>query len=222
MIRSRKATTNLCRLTSSLICIFIAGITVDPSVHADIILPGHKSIQHRLTFVDSPALRENRLIAAPVRGFEGFQEIRVGQPFSFSTKYGTRIYAVPSDYQPPERFDHGESLEFPFADPPVNSITSLSILNSTSKIETRCKLVAVNDQSLIIEVVEEIEYDALGKPTDDQFSPLAKIAISILGFCGCVVIWLTLRRKNKTQSKDPTIARSDSMESDDANDTEKV
>ena len=74
----------------------------------------------------------------------------------------------------------------------------------------------------IAEVVEEIEYDALGKPTDDQFSPLAKIAISILGFCGCVVIWLTLRRKNKTQSKDPTIARSDSMESDDANDTERV
>lgn len=181
------------------LCVLTCTFSTQKETKADLIPPGHKSVRHRMVFVDSPALRENRLIAAPVRGFGGFAEIIAGQSFSFSNKYGTRIYSVPAGYQPPDRFFYNEPLEFPHVDCPVNSITSVSIFCDTSQIETRCKILSVSDESITIQVLEEVEFDAFGKVTKGGLNLYAKIGISVSGLAMCLLIGLILRTRKVLQ-----------------------
>lgn len=182
---------------------------------ADLIPPGHKSITHQLVFLDSPLLTEHRLIAAPVRGFGGFSEVKAGHPFYFSSKYGTKIYAVPKDYQPPTRYSPGEALPFPHSEPPTNSITSVSLLQNTSRIETHCRLVAVTETSLEIEVTEEIRFDELNNVTTGGLSLLGKIAISLAGLGGCLALWIVKKfgkRQNSTEGQMHCVGNSQTSE----------
>lgn len=182
---------------------------------ADLIPPGHKSIKHQLVFLDSPLLTEHRLIAAPVRGFGGFSEVKAGHPFYFSSKYGTKIYAVPKDYQPPTRYSPGEALPFPHSEPPTNSITSVSLLQNTSRIETHCRLVAVTETSLEIEVTEEIRFDELNNVTTGGLSLLGKIAISLVGLGGCIALWIVKKfgkRQNSTEGQMHCVGNSQTSE----------
>lgn len=182
---------------------------------ADLIPPGHKSIKHQLVFLDSPLLTEHRLIAAPVRGFGGFSEVKAGHPFYFSSKYGTKIYAVPKDYQPPTRYSPGEALPFPHSEPPTNSITSVSLLQNTSRIETHCRLVAVTETSLEIEVTEEIRFDELNNVTTGGLSLLGKIAISLVGLAGCLALWIVKKfgkRQNSTEGQMHCVGNSQTSE----------
>lgn len=182
---------------------------------ADLIPPGHKSIKHQLVFLDSPLLTEHRLIAAPVRGFGGFSEVKAGHPFYFSSKYGTKIYAVPKDYQPPTRYSPGEALPFPHSEPPTNSITSVSLLQNTSRIETHCRLVAVTETSLEIEVTEEIRFDELNNVTTGGLSLLGKIAISLVGLGGCLALWIVKKfgkRQNSTEGQMHCVGNSQTSE----------
>ena len=173
--------------------LFVLIVARDAS--ADLLPTGHKSVQHRLVFVDSPALQNQRLIATPIRGFGGIAEIRVGEPFPFSTKYGTKIYAVPDDFDPLKKLDY--PLDFVSSDPPVDDITSISILRSTSEIETRCKLVSVSDSILLIEVVGETRFDELGLVTKGGFSIIGKLALSLAGLCGCITLRFIYKRKQR-------------------------
>ena len=184
------------RLALQFLCQFLTAFSwlfISDAARGDLIPPGHKSIKHELVFLDSPLLREHRLIAAPVRGFGGFAEVKADQPFYFSTKYGTKIYAVPKDFEPPESYTHGEALPFPNSEPPTHSLTSVSILRKTNRIVTRCRLTAITDQSLEIEVVEEVQFDEFNQVTTGGLSRFGKISVSLIGLVGCFVLW-TLKK----------------------------
>ena len=58
----------------------------------DILPPGHKSVRHQLALEIGEGQAEAKFVAWPIAGLRGAGLIEPGQPFSFSTKYGTRIY----------------------------------------------------------------------------------------------------------------------------------
>lgn len=198
-LKSRESSWN--RRIPRLLCFLIIALNFQNATWADLIPFGHKSVQHHLVFVDSPALKENRLIAAPIRGFSGFEEITAGHRFSFSNKYHTRIYRVPFDYEPPKGVFHDEPLRFPHADPPVVSITSVPIFLNISRIETKCQLISVSDDTLAIEVLEQCKLDVTGKRTEGGLNLIAKITICIFGLSMCVVIGKVRIAKNHTKQK---------------------
>lgn len=158
-------------------------------VEADIIPPGNKKVSHHMVFADSPLLQSHRLIAMPVRGFGGFTEVQAGQPFQFSSKYGTRLYVVPSDYHPPGKVFHGEPLPFPSCEVPVSSTTSVPKFSPVASLRTTCKLIAVGDDSIGVEVIEHVELGSGNQPVTPWQRMLPFVAIAATGLLGCILVW---------------------------------
>jgi hypothetical protein len=156
---------------------------------ADLLPPGRKRVSHELVFVDSQLLRAHRLIAAPVRGFGGVEEIQPERPFHFSSKYGTRLYVVPSDFVVPDRVGPGESVPFPSCDVPVPSITSVPTFSPVAKLLSTCKLIDVSEDQIRVELIDHVELDARGRPANMLRSMLPLGGIAMVGLIGCLLLW---------------------------------
>ena len=145
-------------------------------------------------FVDSPPLESHRLIAMPVRGFGGVTEVQSGRPFAFSTKYGTRLYIVPRDYVPPQRFNPGEPLPFPSCDAPVTCVTSMPRFSPVASLLSTCKLTKVADGEIQVELIDHVRLDKHGRPASVLRGMLPLSLIATVGLVGC---WV-LRRRART------------------------
>lgn len=189
------------KINNPIFWIFTAILLCTPShvTLADLLPPGHKAVDHYLIFTSSAALQNHRLVAAPIRGLHGFAEIRQGQPVPFSTKYGTRIFAVPTDYQLPEECKPEDLEDFPSTAPPVHAITSLSVLRSTTQIKTFCEVTSVTETAVVIKATGEEEYDELGNLSKGQWSTTGKIILSVIGLVGCLVLRVVLSRHKRSQ-----------------------
>jgi hypothetical protein len=127
-------------------------------VLADLIPPGQKGVTHQLVFVDSPALAQHRLVAAPVHGFRGTTEVVAGQPFDFSSKYGTRLYVIPKEVVPLPEFDPNLYSQWPSAEPPVGEITSVPVVSPVTSILTKVRLADVTSGLPKLEVVMDEKF----------------------------------------------------------------
>jgi len=122
----------------------------------DLIAPGHKPVQHQLVLEASAHFEQHRFFAEPVQGFHGFQEIRPGEPFDFSSKYGTRIFALPREVTP----DAGAkvaSLAVASANIPVSEVSSVVLASPLERVETRLKLARVENGAIELAVVASEE-----------------------------------------------------------------
>ena len=185
-----------------------------PVALADLLPPGHKAVDHHLIFNSSVALQNHRLVAAPIRGFHGFAEICQGQPVPFSTKYGTKIFAVPTDYQFPEKYRLEDLEDFPSTAPPVHAITSLSVLRSTAQIKTFCEVISVTKSAVVVRVIGEKEYDELGNPSKGGWSATGKIILSVIGLLGCLVLRIGLSRHKRIQLEEDKKAKNSDSKTD--------
>ena len=130
---------------------------------ADVIPPGHKSVDHELVFEDSLLLAEYRLIAAPTAGFHGVVVIKPNEPFSFSTKYGTKFYLVPKDEPLPTDFDRESFSKWLHCSPPVHEISSVPWTSPISSVLTVLRLDAITDTGPVVAVVHSSERDSAGQ-----------------------------------------------------------
>ena len=166
-------------------------------VHADLIPPGNKGVSHKLVIVDSPLLASNRIIAMPTRGFGGHEEVRAGKPFHFSSKYGTRLYVVPDDYEPPAKLRSGDPLPFPHGEIPVTSTTYVPLISSVDSLRSTCKVTEIGEDSITIELIDHIKLDSRGRPVTLLSSALPMLAISMVGCVCCGFVWRWTRRSKK-------------------------
>ena len=162
-------------------------------LRADLIPPGNKGVSHKLVFVDSPLLESHRLIATPTRGFGGHEEVRANRPFSFSSKYGTRLYVVPKDFEPPSKVMFNDPLPFPFCEVPVSCTTYVPVLSPVASLRSTCKLVAVGEDSIQVELVDHVELDSNGQPVTMSSIVVPLVAISATGLIGCCLVWRRTR-----------------------------
>ncbi|MEM1067323.1 MAG: hypothetical protein AAGI63_00400 [Planctomycetota bacterium] len=182
----------ICWLT----CIVVASATY---LHADLVPVGNKGVTHKLVFTDSPLLETHRIIAAPVRGFGGHAEVRPDQPFYFSTKYGTRLYVVPADYEVPKKVGPGKTLPFPSCDVPVTATTYVPMYSPTDSLRSTCRLLAVTDEAIEVELVDHVELDSNGEPVSLSKSLFPMLLISLTGLVGCCVIWRRTRSGSRAE-----------------------
>lgn len=177
------------RFNRVLLILLVTLTTGATRLGADVIPPGNKSVSHTLVFVDSPALKSHRLIAMPVRGFRGHEEVQPDRPFRFSSKYRTRLYVVPSDFSPPAKFSFSEPLPFPSCDVPVSSTTYVPIVSPIASLRSTCKLIAVGDDAIHVELVDHVELDSDGQPASLLNTVVPMLLISTAGLIGCCLIW---------------------------------
>ena len=154
----------------------------------DLIPPGHHSVRSELVFVDGEALRGTRICAAPIRGLHGVAAIEPGVPFRFSSKYGTRIYALPAGEPMPEEFDRARFAQWPSSWPPVGEVRSAPMTRSVAVVRTTCRLVEVGDGGPVIEVVERQTFDANGNPVDERTLLVVLWTVAAAGLAGLIAL----------------------------------
>lgn len=150
--------------TSVLVALILAVLWVRPS-YCDLIPPGYRRVSHTLCIEPSEKLEKVRLVAAPVLGFGGVSQIEPGVPFSFSGKYGTKIYAVPEDVGPLKDFDREKFKDWPSIDPPVEQVANVPVSSPITSVETTLSFNGISGNELNIGIVRHIEH---GKASIDD------------------------------------------------------
>jgi len=151
----------------------------------DLIAPGHKPIQHQLVLEASAHFEQHRFFAEPMRGFHGFHEIRPGEPFDFSSKYSTRIFALPRDVTL-EAGAKVAPLAVASGDIPVSETSSVVLTSPVERVETRLKFVRVENGVLELAVVS----------SDEQYSGAMLAAIGGgIALCATGLVLFARRRQ---------------------------
>lgn len=160
-----------------LVAVLAALIASAPAGARDLIPPGHRLVVHELVFDRLELPPGTRLVATPVRGFGGVEEVQAGAPFRFSSKYGTAFFLVPEGEVVTAP---GRDLEHPSAAPPVGEIRSLPLVNPVARVLTTLAFDGVEAGELRLSVVEEEHFDATGEPVGPgTYAPW--IAVLLLG-----------------------------------------
>lgn len=143
----------------------------------DLIPPGHTDVRHELVLVWDAAALPYSFVASPTHGFHGNIRIRAGEPFRFSTKYGTRIHAAPPDAQLPAAKERVANEPWPAAPVPVREVRSIATGHPLARVETTLRIVRVAGDTIVFERVGERRLDRAGNELGDlDWLPLAVIA----------------------------------------------
>ncbi|MCA8970167.1 MAG: hypothetical protein KDC95_10300 [Planctomycetes bacterium] len=152
----------------------------------DVIVPGHKSVDHRITLDWGSDLERYRFYVSPNAGFHGNALAERGAELRFSSKYGSRVWAVPVTEEPPVA---GKRIEGPWpnARVPVGEWSSVPIGTPVAKVITHLRIVAVDGETLRFETVSEQRFDGRGREIGSG-SWLVLIVIAVVG--AAAVFWL--------------------------------
>lgn len=143
----------------------------------DILEPGHKAVRHELVLLWDATDTAHTFVASPTHGFHGNLPIRRGEPFRFSTKYGTRIHAVPAAATLPDARERLENAPWPNSPVPVHEVRSVPNGHPLARVETTLQIVRVTADGIDFERVGERRFDAHGHEVGDlDWLPLALIA----------------------------------------------
>lgn len=154
----------------------------------DLLPPGHKSVRHELVILPAPALLGRQLVAAPYPGLSGVTAIEPGQPFRFSAKYGTRVFALGAGETAPPRFDGAWSEGRMAAPIPVREIASVSVASPLVRVVTTCRFASLDAGGFRLEVVGEQRFAAGDRPIDAASLAPWWIAIAMIGLVGLVLL----------------------------------
>lgn len=119
----------------------------------DVLPDGWRPVPHELVIEDSPHFARHDFHAAPTRGFAGSTRIAPGVPFSFSSKYGTRVYALPRGAAFPERLGDDLSIALASGDIPVTERGSVPVTAPTQGVLTHLRIAEISDGVIRLEVV---------------------------------------------------------------------
>ena len=176
-----------------LLAMFFLAISVS-TLTADVLPPGHAPVSHKLEFESSQLLKDTVLVAAPTAGFGGAVRVVAGEPFTFSSKYGTRLYLVPAGETIDNKFDRERFKEWPSCQPPVSEIKSVPAYKSVRSALTTLRLKEITEDGPVIEIVSHKEFNRAGNPAQDgSWSTLAALPVLGVAICG-YLFWIRTRR----------------------------
>ena len=176
---------------------------------ADILLPGHKSVQHKLVFEPSDSLSNHRIVAAPIAGFSGYNIVEAGKPFPFSSKYGTRFYLVPESVVDLPKFDREVYEQWPSALPPCSEIKSTVVSSPLASALTTVQLVGIDETGPEVKLIKHEEFDRNGRLVSEArkaVTNFAYVAVPVgigVAICGYLVIQ---RKRQGSRSRGKSVA----------------
>jgi hypothetical protein len=161
-------------------------------LRADVIPPGHKPVEH--VVVISEALANGEVLAAaPTRGFHGIQTVVPGEPFSFSSKYGTRLYALPADQPVPGDVAAVRAAALASSDIPVSEVTSVPLADPLARVVTTLRITAPASNQLVVEVLSEERFDSFGARGNLRALLLTLCSVAAVGIGALVLVRRRLR-----------------------------
>lgn len=120
----------------------------------DVLAPGTRAIDHELVLEWDEDRFPQQFFAHSSLG-PGTQSIEPGEPFSFSGKYGTRIYAVPEGQQLLLEDSRNPDPRWASAAPPVAEVGAVPVASTLQRIETRIAVAGIEESELQLEILGE-------------------------------------------------------------------
>jgi hypothetical protein len=162
----------------------------------DVLMPGFRRVEHVLVVEASPHFDRLDFYAAPSQGFSGHARIAPGEPFSFSSKYGTRIHALAKGAAFPEvRAAPSEqraalaAVAVASGDIPVQQVASVPLLSPIEHVRTDLRIVAVEDGAIRLEVVAEHE----------DWDPYVTTIVALCLAAGVAGLYVLARRRRSAR-----------------------
>lgn len=176
--------------------------TSAPTPIPDVLLPGHKPVQHELVLEWNAAELQHRFVAFPVRGFGGHTVIEPGQPFSFSSKYGTAIYALPTGTAVPTARQGFQNADWAGTRVPVGEVGSVPIGNPLARLETVLRVTGVGEAGITFEQLRERRLDANGNAIGEH----DVWWIALFAAAGVALLAFVVTRQRASAATDPSPA----------------
>lgn len=153
----------------------------------DVLPLGHKGVHHEVTFEVDGALGDYRFVIGPLAGFHGFEYVEVGGSYPISSKYGTKLFALPSGQELP---DEGvrDWLSAQPSSGVFSEVSSVSIANPLKRILTSYRVADVTSSEVVVEQLAEVRQDSQGREIDSSSSVAAIIGIALVGVVGLALI----------------------------------
>jgi len=159
----------------------------------DVLPPGTRSVRHELVIEPDARLDDWKLVASSELGLGPANlVVQPGEPFRFSAKYRTRLYAVSRSEVIPEWLSTEWRATHASAEPPVAEVHSVVSLSPIESILTTLRVERIDERALVFTVARE--------DTTYAYPQLALwIGVGAL-FVGGVVGLFLLRRRQRAKS----------------------
>ena len=158
-----------------------------PLALPDILPPGHKRVDHRVSIETPSDLRGTRLVIGPLSGFGGYELVVPGGEYPISSKYGTRLHGVPDGSELPAKLSREWALELPSSAvfPEISSVTLASPL---AKVRTSYRVTRADDTGVQVERIAEVRLDAQGHELAGFPGVAVMGLVAALGLAGLVAL----------------------------------
>lgn len=171
------------------VLVALAGLAGEPAGTAppDVLPPGHHAVVHELVIEPSRYFLEGRIVATPVQGFDGVHVVVPGEPFRFSSKYGTRFYYAKegTDAYSLRSPEPGRRLNLPWAHPPITEVRSALVGSPVRRALTTLRIARVRGGRIHLDVVDHELFDADGKPVSSGWPLWIWVPVIALGVLVC-------------------------------------
>lgn len=162
-----------------------------PAPARDVLLPGHRAVSHTIVLEGDAA--GHRLVAAPTAGF-AVQEVAIGEPFRFSSKYGTRLWAFAQGTPVPERWDAELFAKSALVASLPPEIASVPVTSSLRSVQTTLRVDGLASGRLALSKLSEVRDPPGASETLDW--RFVWIGIAALGLVLAIVLrWRRRRRE---------------------------
>ena len=181
----------------ALLCTIVACFALTLPLRSDVLLPGQRSIPHKLVILPSENWAGKHIVAGPTRGFGGAHVVEPGVPFEFSTKYGTRLYVVAQSEPIPQSLDEAWKAAHLSAEIPVTEISSVSVSSPVESVLTTLSIARWTDSNLELSVTSQVS-------RINRWVLGAMAGAAVLGLCGFALV---LRRRRRAEQAARALGR---------------
>ncbi len=166
----------------------------------DMTTPGFRKVVQEVAIENPNDFDGWQVVAAMFLGPSHVTRVEPNVPFRYSSKYTTRIYAIPSGTPVPVQIDGKriprEALKnFLSTAIPVSLPSSVSILSPVKRNLTTLRIESISEEAVQLQTVREQEFDGSGKPIGWLRVWGLPVGAVILGILG--LVFLRRRRLRK-------------------------
>ena len=163
----------------------------------DILLPGQRSVAHELVLEIAPGCRPPELVAFPTQGLGVARRVMPGEPFRFSSKYGTCLYELASGEALPPGADRDWAVSHVALAIPVVEEGTVLLSSPVRRLRTTLRLSGAAG-SLRLDVMGTERFDRNGEPMGATSSTIWFLLLSSLGAAWLFRLGRIRRRREPT------------------------
>lgn len=159
----------------------------------DLLMPGRKAVRHEIEFIWDADTVLPRFALSPLRSLHGHAVVRPGQRLRFSSKYGSRLWIVPTGAELPDASESLRDSGWTSLPLPVRELHSIGVGHPLAQVVTTIRIAPAADGGFVLAVAGERYFDSDGH----DLGAWTWMPLVVLSLLGAVWVWVLDRRASR-------------------------